>query len=340
MMRLSLRSMVAFTALGLVGALSGGSAAADPATPIPGMATPTPGPDVQAPTPHGFVQIIGEAISEVTLRPDQETAVEALSKQIEPLQIKVDNAENGLLLTLADQVQAGRIDRDALAPRITDYVNARLAVRDELREAVEKLHDLLDSGQREDFADAVEDRVYRVRMALLSGEQLDALAQRLNLDDSQKGKISEGLQQIAPALEHERVAIHRAIEGFRGDTFSVESYLPASQLPEKARARAERLVDLTETITDMLDSEQRNKLAARIREAAAARGDEPADNPTTPADPQEEHVGTAAQHLWVGGVRRGPWGGVRGGVVVAGAPGYFFRRARAFPYAAGFGVGW
>lgn len=330
-MRLSVRSMITFTALGLVGAVTGGDAAAGPSAPHPTEQAPAP-----ARTSHGFVQILGEALSEVTLRPDQEAAVEALGTQIEPLQAKVDDAENDILEALAGQVRGGHVDREALEPLVAAYADARQEVSGDLRAALEKLHDLFDASQREDFADAVENRVHGVRRAILAGEQLDDLAQQLALTDAQKQKISEGLQQLAPSLEHERAAIHQAIEGFRGDAFSVEEYLPQSKVPERARRRAERIIDLTDSIVGLLDPAQREKLADRIHEAAKARGDEPTE-PTEGAD----RVGAADQHLWAaGGVRRGRFGGVRGGVVVGGARGYAYGRAVAYPYAAGWGYGW
>jgi hypothetical protein len=322
--------MIAFVAVGLAGATSGGISVAGQ----PGSHT-----EEQAPaapyTPHGFVQIVGEALSEVSLRPDQEAAVEALGKQIEPLQARVDDAEKGLLLALADQVQIGRVDRDALAPFVTAYAGARQEVSGELRAAFEELHDLLDAGQREDLADAIESRVHDVRRAILAGEQLDDLAQQLDLTDAQKEALREGLQQIAPVLEHERVAIHQAIEGFRGDAFSVEQYLPQSQVFERAWQRADRIIDLTGAFVSLLAPVQREKLAARIREAAKVREDEPVESGT------EEHIGVSRQPLWAAaGVRRGPLGGVRAGAVVGGSRGYAYRRAAAYPYAAGWGYGW
>lgn len=327
-MRMSVRSMVAFTLLGLAAVAAGGIA--DAGQPAPHADEPVPAP---ARTPHGFVQLIGEALSEVSVRPDQEAALEALGRQVEPLQSKVDDAENTLLLALADQVLVGHVDRDALEPQVAQYASARQEVSGELRSVFEQLHDLLDHGQREDFADALESRVHDVRRAILAGEQLDEIGQQLNLTEAQKQAIRDGLQQLAPALERERERIHGVIEAFRGETFSIEEQLPQSQVSERARARADRIIDLTAGLVSILDPAQREKLAARIHEAAAARGDEPTET--------AEDVGSAEDHLWVaGGVRRGRFGGVRAGVAVGGAPRYYYGRAVAYPYAVGWGYGW
>ncbi len=332
--------MVTFTALGLATVVAGGMALAGQPAPHADESVPAP-----APTPHGFVQIIGESLSEVTLRPDQETAVEALGAHIEPLQVKVDAAENALLLALSNQVAAGTVNRDALEPLVAGYADARQEVSGDLRAALGELHDLLDPIQREDLADAIESRVHEVRRAILAGERLDSLAEALQLTDAQKQKIADGIAALVPALEQERNAIHAAIEAFRGETFSIEEYLPESKVPERARLRAERIIDLTDAIVGILDAAQREKLAERIRAAVTARGDEPAETaaPIPGHHFKDEAVGEAEQPIWAaGGVRRGAFGGVRGGFVVGGggARGFYYGRAAAFPYAAGWGYGW
>ena len=53
-----------------------------------------------------------------------------------------------------------------------------------------------------------------------------------------------------------------------------------------------------------------------------------------------EDIGETAAPLWAAGVRRGPFGGVRAGVVVGGAPRYYRGRVAAYPYAAGWGYGY
>jgi hypothetical protein len=288
-------------------------------------------------SPHGFVQIIGEALSEVDLRPDQETAVEALGNHIEPLEAHVDAAEAAILNALSSGVRAGSIDRAALEPYVTDYVNARVDVSTDLRTAIDKLHSILDSAQRADFADALEARVHSVRMAILSGQRIEGLASALQLTDAQKERILDDLHKIASELEPERTAIHHAIEAFREDAFAIDNVMPKSEVPERARTRATRLIDMTEGLMKLLDSKQREKLADRIHEAATARTPETVE--ATPTPKGEEQLGEAAQAWWAGrGWRGGGWGWRRPFVV--GAPGFTYGRVYAYPYAAGWGWGW
>jgi Spy/CpxP family protein refolding chaperone len=330
-MRSIIRPILSCLALGLVAAPPSGAASAEAAT--PGVEEGTPAP---ARTPHGFVQMMGEAIAEVTLLPDQEAKVEALGNEIEPLQAQVDHAENAILSALADQVEAGRIDDDALGTLVDDYVAARRQVSPEIRRIVEDLHAILDPDQRADFADALESEIHDVRLAILSGERFDAFAKDLGLDADQIATIEEGLKDLEPGLSSQRNTLHQIIEAFRGDDFSVEQILPLGDVSDRARGRAERIIHLTASLLDVLDPAQRAKLAEHIREAAQARSEDASTDAVDGAP-----TSAAIERLWAGArAWRGPFGGVRGGVVVGGAPRYYYGRTFAYPYAAGWGYGW
>src|SRR6185436_17854587 len=103
----------------------------------------------------GFVQILEEGLDEVTFRADQVTAVEQLVNQLEPLQARVDQAENNLLLALANQVRIGKLDRSALETQVQAYIDARQAVSKDIRTTIQSLHSILDPAQRVDLADAM-----------------------------------------------------------------------------------------------------------------------------------------------------------------------------------------
>ena len=280
--------------------------------------------------------MIGEALAEVGLRADQEATVESLGAEVEPLQALVDQAESEILRTLADQVKADRIDPLTLEPEVQAYAAARLSASTTLRSTLEELHALLNPDQRADFADALESRLHEAIAATTCGEMLARFAERLGLSEAQNQKLDDSIQQMMPALRAERRGLHNAIEGFRGDSFSIEQHMPKHEVLAKARRRAERIIALTESLMNTLDAGQREKLAARIDEAAHARGDEMSDEPHA-----RGHLGIATDHLWAAGrVVRGPFGGVRGGVVVGGSAGFYGNRARAYPVAAGWGWGW
>jgi Spy/CpxP family protein refolding chaperone len=220
-------------------------------------------------------------------------------------------------------------------------VAARTKLTAPLRSAVESLHDILQPEQRADFAEALECRIHAVTQAIQSTDTLDDFATQMGLTDAQKAMIRDEMMDFKQSLLSERESLHDAVESFRGDTFSVEEYLPQSEVAGRATSRAKAFVDVTFAILSILGPTQREGLAARLANAAT-KSDEPeakAVQPLITAGP--EHVDTAAQLLWAAGrVRRGPYGGIRGGVVVGGVGGYYGRRVGYYPPNLGWGYGW
>lgn len=345
-MKSVVRSVITLTALGLAAVLPSGVAGAEQADrELVSEAAKAPIGNVR--TVHGLVQLIGEALGEVTLTQEQESVVEALGARVEPLQAAVDDAESTLLLALADQIQRGAVDRSAIEPQVQAYVSARLALSPELRDALDRLHGLLDDEQRADFADALQCRIHAVRRALVTGQKTDKIALALGLDAQQKARVDEILKTEKPGLQAERDVLHRTIEAFRGAELGLEALIPSSEVAGLARQRAERIVNATTSIADILNPGQRQRLAERIREATRVGIEEEPSVEAPAVSPQdEEPIGTASDAIWAAaGFRRGPFGGVRGGVAVGGrgvwgGPRFAYRRAAAYPYAVGWGYGW
>lgn len=335
-MRWSLRTITMVAALGVTVVAVGGMACVE----SPDLAENTQG-LAPIPTAHGVVQMLGEALTDVALTPIQESVVEGLGAQVEPLQIQIDKAENAVLKAISDQVKAHSMDRAALDPSIAAYVAARTNLTAPLRSAVESMHDILQPAQRADFADALECRLHAVTQAIQSTDTLDDFATQMGLTDAQKAMIRDAMMDFKQSLLSERESLHDAIEAFRGDTFSVEEYLPQSEVAGRATSRAKAFVDVTFAILNILSPTQREGLAARLADAAT-KSDEPeakAVQPLITAGP--ENVDTAAQLLWAAGrVRRGPYGGIRGGVVVGGVGRYYGRRVGYYPPNWGWGYGW
>jgi hypothetical protein len=300
------------------------------------MAEPAP----TEPTPHGFAQEIGEALSEVTLNPDQEADVEALGAMVEPREIEVDRAEAALLQALSNQVKAQAINKSALEPEIAAYVAARAQIAEPIRHALEGLHELLDADQRADFADALECGVHDVTREYLSGEKLEAFATKLGLDEQQRQEVRDDFQDLMPMLQHERRTVHAAIEAFRGDSFSLERYFPLEQVAAKARARAERIVDVTDSIMSVLKPDQIAKLAMAIGDAARAKEEKNPGSAPGEEKKGQENVGTAKQPWRAGFVRGGWYGRWARPFPVGGARFFYGHRVGAFPVAAGWGWGW
>jgi hypothetical protein len=255
--------MITLTALGFAGAFAAPPAAAD-VRDAPGDTTPTATPKRQ----HDIVRMIGDALAEVRLRPDQVTAVNKLHDQVLPLQDHADAMRSTLLLLLADQVSAGHVDDEALEPTLEATAVARETLIKGIRASLEQLHLILDDDQREDFADALESRMHEAVVAHSLDKKLDALSSELSLDDVQKREVKAALDQVATMFRAARREMHQILEAFRGADFVLERILPERDILPKTRAHVEMLVETAESITDVLDTAQRAKYADHIRKLA------------------------------------------------------------------------
>jgi len=335
-MRTSLRSILTLTSLSLVALSGGASAIAAPDDATAPIVVETPSADTQV---YGSVQMLGEALDEVSLRSDQAETISDLGLAMAPFERAVDQSENELLAALAEQVRAGQIDRTALQPHVDAYVQARQAFAAPFQAALAMLHLVLDNDQRADFADALEARIHDAVSTELSRTRVAELEEALGADQDQRARIDEAFAGLVPELQAERDAVHAAIEGFRGDNFDLDQYLPTKDVASRAQARAEDIIEATEEMLGDLDEAQRHMLADRIESAAHVAGETHHRAPVTPPHHAvPEKTGEVAQHMWIRGFGYGPWG--RRGMVVAGPGAWFGARIGAFPIAAGWGLGW
>jgi hypothetical protein len=319
--------MVTLAAALLAGAVPG--TAANVARAAPPVANPA------APTSiaHGFVQMISEALSGVTVNADQEAAIEKLGEELEPLQTELDKAESDLLVAIAEQVKTGRIDRTVLEPEIESYAVARETLARPLHAALEDLHEMLDKQQRTDFADALECSVYEVTRTILSRDKLEAFEEKLDLDPVQTQDVKDAFQDVVTMLQIERRELHEAIEAFRTDYFTLEAFFPLAQVRAKAERRADRMIDVTEAILGVLDHDQVDKLATAIAEAAEEKAGTPAAN-------EEQKEEEMEAHAWVAGrVRGGFRRPIARPVFIGGAARRYRMRVTPFPVAAIYGWG-
>ena len=222
--------------------------AAEPAG-LAGARAPAPfGNRQKAPHAHGLVQLVGEALTSVSLKPEQSEAIQKLGAEVEPLQVAVDKAENELLLGLADQLAAGKIDRKALAPQIEAFAEARKKASPVLHSALDRLHETLDPTQRTQFVDSLERRMKQFADAAGSNKRVDEWAKLIGLSDEQKQRIRTELDSQSPGLKDEQAKAKEMFDAFRGDSFSAEKLMPERDVSARATEKAERVVAMTETL--------------------------------------------------------------------------------------------
>jgi Spy/CpxP family protein refolding chaperone len=259
-------------------------------------------------TVHGPAKHVADALAQVPLRLDQRTAIEQLAKDTETRMEPARKARGELMLAIADQVQAGKVDRDALQPKIDAVAAAHQAAQPGNRAAFEKLHDLLTADQRLAFVNAMQGHAdqnlgdkkrgegFRGRMQKWAGE--------LNLTPDQQEQIKTKMQErwqahFAGAVSggdpsgavqdghmiQQGHAMHEQfkamLEAFKGDKFSMNDVAPAQDHKDMANAFAGHMLGMLETSLPILTPDQRTIAANKLRERANRLEDD--EEPSAPA---------------------------------------------------------
>jgi Spy/CpxP family protein refolding chaperone len=318
-----------------------------PAPPAPGMPQfPAPAaPETQTPAPAekpakseagGIVQLVDRALQGIDLRPEQTEALQKLGAKVDEKLEPVTEARKNLVLALADEIEAGKVDKDTLKPEIEDVVKASETASPLLRKAFDKLHDILDAKQREEFVEHFKDELKEFKQKHPVREQLEKLAHTLALTDDQKAKIGEILEKDEGAGKKVHENMERVLDAFPSDSFSMDAVLPEGQVREHVEKMEGRIIEDAREVTDILTPEQRKIAAEKIRSRAAARrgGGKTGGESTGAAGSPLEATGSESEALWAA---RG-FGGYGG----FGYPGFGWGGGYGFSrgYAAGFGGGW
>lgn len=249
---------------------------------------------------HGPIRIVGAALGEVPLRPDQRTKLEALAKEAETRHASVAAARKDLVLAFADQVERGSVDRAALQPKIDAVKASAEKVRPDDLAAIDQMHALLDKEQRAAFVSALEDEVKATFRGKHHGKHgkgekdeargpfghLRQLAADLQLSDAQKDTIKEKLKALREQHEGGEKghgfregfgrmrAAKQALESFENDDFKAASLKDLVDA-QKAEVRAQHMLDVADAVLPVLTPEQRKTAAEKLR-AFADRGELPA----------------------------------------------------------------
>ncbi len=258
----------------LVGALTFAPvASADPGQ----IMQPAPSTHIHARHSHSTPgDLIGEALSEVSLHGDQKSAVDAIKKDVAAKHAAVKQAKKDLLEAVADQVDAGAFDKKAIKAIGDDLVVAEMAEAKAQRTALDKLHTILDKGQRDKLATAVEARVDHDKAGISGREELQKIAKILKLDPGQEKSIAvftkdppqdDGDRQ-AQAKEHD----HKMLDAFRGEKFDALKALPPSATRERSQAEISRMIGVIEKLLPVLNPEQRAKCAEIFRDRSTGSG--------------------------------------------------------------------
>lgn len=242
---------------------------------------------------HGFVKVMGDALGEVSLRPDQRAELEKIAQDAEARHATIANDRKDLMKAVAGQIEKGTIDRTALQPNL-DKISADMdKVQPEDRAALVRVHDLLDADQRNAFADAMEqkfkgghgDHGARGDHADHKGKhgghfgQMKQLADDLKLTEEQRAQIKDVLKSAH--AEHEKAGgadrphfggnPHdgaKPFEAFRGEKFDANSLPNGDHMKAAGKEMSGRMLGTIEKILPILTPEQRKLAADKIRQMA------------------------------------------------------------------------
>jgi len=246
----------------------------------------SPEPTARAPVAqnaHGPLKVVGEALGDVPLTAAQRTRIEQLAADSDARHGDARAARKDLSLALAAQVQAGRIDRAALAPKV-DALSAALGKAQPAdRASIEQLHAILGADQRVAFVDALEAHLGENMGGWRGKHPLKQWADDLKLSDDQKKQIRAAIQghfaggpgheggrgehAHGPGGEgHQRGA--KILAAFKQDRFVMDEVLPPKDIAKEVAHMSDRFLGIAEAVLPLLTPEQRNLAAQKLRERA------------------------------------------------------------------------
>jgi Spy/CpxP family protein refolding chaperone len=230
----------------------------------------------------GAMLFIAMSIDTLGVSAEQRAAVEKIRADLEAQMGPARAAERNLETVLASGLDAGNVDAAMVDAAVAQLATASAALQDASASALNELHASLIPPQRAALADKVESHwaVWQKANADENGSakpeggQLAALAADIDLTPDQENKIrahlAEGMKGMPRLDPQEMTAQLRAF----GDAFRSERF-DARALGSASAANAHlvgwggaHMAHFIETVSPVLTSDQRVKLAQRLREHA------------------------------------------------------------------------
>jgi Spy/CpxP family protein refolding chaperone len=241
------------------------------------LAAPTQAPAPTKPmtmrTQHAPDGLIDESLKALTLTADQRTQIEALKASIVPLHNASKAARQGLLESLAAEVQLGTVDANTLQTKMDAIANAADAERVEERMAIEKLHAILDKTQRETLVNDLAGKLAGWHPSDPGpSNELRRMARELRLTKAQRKQIGaiirdEAKTEPMPTARQAKANERKIIEAFRADAFSIDKVVP-NDAKTKAMTRVMNFVDTVSKVEPLLSVQQRGVAATHLHDRA------------------------------------------------------------------------
>jgi len=230
------------------------------------------------PNANADIKVFADALGDVPLTPAQRSEVDKLASEADGRHTEITAARKALELAIADQVDGGRIDLTALAPKIDALVAAVERTQAPDRAAFERLHAILDPDQRVAFANAVEAHARERMEGVRPGGRMSEWADALKLTDDQRGRISALLMEHAKEahlMDPGERGPHRGAKilgAFKGDRFVFDEVAPPQDIRERVTGATGRFLGVAAQVLPILTPEQRAAASQRLRSKADSLG--------------------------------------------------------------------
>jgi Spy/CpxP family protein refolding chaperone len=209
--------------------------------------------------------LLGAALKLDSLTPEQRTQIEQLVSQRRAAGVPVRQADAQVLTVLAQQVEAAKVDKAALAPSLAAEKSAAMAERQVDAAVLAKLHAILTPAQRGQLVDGIEAKMAQGGRVREPGAAKERFGAKLGLSDQQKAEIKANLQAERGPMGQRpemRGKGKAALESFRGDSFEAVALA-------RVEKRGGREARLTEAMIPVLTPNQRATVAGHLRSRAA-----------------------------------------------------------------------
>jgi hypothetical protein len=227
----------------------------------------------------GVTQFIAMSLDTLGTDDSRRVPVERLQSELDECMAPTRALENTLLLSVAEGVVAGAVTRaGAVNDSLAKLGTAAVEMRDCKPDALNRLHGLLSSAEREALTDKVQAQ-WEVWAevndeAEVQGKEPDGrlaeLTREVSLTGDQVAAISTALHS-SRAVAVNRFDRHASEEylqafatAFASELFDAKSVMPRAD-DQLVTHGARRMVSFYETVTPLLTTEQRGQLATQLR---------------------------------------------------------------------------
>jgi Spy/CpxP family protein refolding chaperone len=224
----------------------------------------------------GVTMFIAMSLDTLGTSPDEHAIIEKIQADLFAKMEPARAAEQKVMGTLADGIEAGTIDAAQVDVALAQVASVAGSLHDATADALNQLHAVLTPEQREALVDKVEAHwtIWQNANSEPVGPSragyLDALASELSLTADQVDKIRARWSAAAKdALDSQKIETHLKVFGqaFRNDSFDARSLTTASAANTLlASWGSARMAHFFESVNPVLTPEQRSALAQSLRQ--------------------------------------------------------------------------